>query len=103
MAEALSTVRRLRYHWLRMHRENCRRLRIAALFVVLGLATSAQAAPSRVADAVKNQDWARVRTLLDEGADVNTPQGDGAISGRDNVWVRSAIPALHRAASQGRA
>ena len=78
MAEALSTVRRLRYHWLRMHSDNRRRLRIAALLVVLSLATSAKAAPSRVADAVKNQELARVQVLLDEGADINAPQGDGA-------------------------
>ena len=51
---------------------------LVALFVVLCLATSAQAGPSRVADAVKRQDPVAVRALLDDGADVNTPQGDGA-------------------------
>ena len=54
------------------------------LVVVLCLATNdalvaaGQAGPSRVADAVKRQDPVAVRVLLDDGADVNTPQGDGA-------------------------
>ena len=61
-----------------MHTKNRRRLREIALFVVLCLAASAHAAPSRVADAVKSQDWPALRALLDTGADVNAPQGDGA-------------------------
>ena len=64
-----------------MHVKNRRRLGVITLFVVLCLATSeglGQAGPSRVADAVKSQDWAAVRALVDDGADVNTPQGDGA-------------------------
>ena len=61
-----------------MQTKNRRRLEIIALLVVLCLATSAQAEPSRVADAVKRQDPLAVRALLDDGADVNTRQGDGA-------------------------
>ena len=61
-----------------MQTRNRRRFAVVALFVILCLATSAQAGPSRVADAVKRQDPVAVRALLDEGADVNTPQGDGA-------------------------
>ena len=69
-----------------MHAKDRRRLGVIALLVVLCLATSeglaahgllGQAGPSRVADAVKSQDWATVRALVDDGADVNTPQGDG--------------------------
>ena len=48
---------------------------------MLCLATSqglAQRGPSPVADAVKRQDPIAVQTLLDDGADVNAPQGDGA-------------------------
>ena len=53
------------------------------LVAVLCLATNqaqAQQGPSRVADAVKNQEWAETRALLraEDGADVNAPQGDGA-------------------------
>ena len=58
-----------------------RRLEVLTLVGVLCLATSqglAQRGPSRVADAVKRQDPVAVQALLDDGADVNTPQGDGA-------------------------
>ena len=53
------------------------------LVVALCLATGqglAQQGPSRVADAVKNQEWTEARALLEAqaGADVNSPQGDGA-------------------------
>ena len=51
--------------------------------VALGLLASAapaigQTGSSRVADAVKRQDAAALRALLQEGAEVNRPQGDGA-------------------------
>ena len=64
-----------------MHLKNHRRLGVITLFVGLCLTTSealGQTGSSRVADAVKSQDWAVVQALLDDGADINTPQGDGA-------------------------
>ncbi|MEE8130454.1 MAG: ankyrin repeat domain-containing protein, partial [Vicinamibacterales bacterium] len=64
-----------------MHLKNHRRLGVFTLFVGLCLTTSealSQTESSRVADAVKSQDWAVVQALLDDGADINTPQGDGA-------------------------
>ena len=64
-----------------MHLKNHRRLGVITLFVGLCLTTSealSQTESSRVADAVKSQDWAVVQALLDDGADINTPQGDGA-------------------------
>ena len=42
---------------------------------VLGLAAGVGAQP--VADAAKAADWAAVRALVEQGADVTTPQGDG--------------------------
>ena len=42
---------------------------------VLGLAAGVGAQP--VADAAKAVDWATVRALVEQGADVTTPQGDG--------------------------
>ncbi len=54
--------------------------RVLVPFLVLVLATAvAQAAATdlRLLDAAARQDWQRVRALLDEGADVNTPRADG--------------------------
>ena len=58
---------------------------LETLAVFLGLLACAgptsgqsETASSRVADAVKQQDTAAVRVLLQAGADVNRPQGDGA-------------------------
>ena len=79
--EALSTIRRLHYHRVRMRTNSGRRLEVFTLCVVLCLTTTdalAQAGQSVVADAVKRQDPVAVQTLLDDGADVNAPQGDGA-------------------------
>ena len=42
---------------------------------VLGVATGAGAQP--VVDAARTADWAAVRALVEQGADVTTPQGDG--------------------------
>jgi len=42
---------------------------------VLGAASVAWAQP--VADAAKVADWASVRALIEHGADVTAPQGDG--------------------------
>lgn len=47
--------------------------------IVLGLAVLSIAAGGRdapIADAAKNADWVAVRALIEQGADVNTPQGD---------------------------
>ena len=57
------------------------RAKIARRYVgVMGLAVfglAAGAAAQTVADAAKSADWGTVRVLLEQGADVNTPQGDG--------------------------
>ena len=50
------------------------------LVVVLGLAVFSIAASRSdvpLADAAKNADWGAMRALLEQGTDVNTPQGDG--------------------------
>ena len=60
---------------------NRRCLEIVTLLVALCLSSTdslGQVGPSRVADTVKAQNWGAVQALLDDGADVNTPQGDGA-------------------------
>jgi len=64
-----------------MRTNSGRRLEVFTLCVVLCLATTealGQAGQSLVADAVKRQDPVAVQALLDDGADVNAPQGDGA-------------------------
>jgi len=50
---------------------------LVALGLVVGL-RDATGQPAPLADAAKRHDWAAVRVLLDEGADVNLPLGDGA-------------------------
>src|SRR5450755_726128 len=54
--------------------------RIIGLSCMAGLLsiTAFAAAPSEVADAAMNKDKAAVRTLLQQKADVNAPQADGA-------------------------
>ena len=54
-------------------------MRIAALAAVLGWSATAyvQSAPA-VIEAVKARDLNMAGTLIEEGADVNAPQGDGA-------------------------
>jgi hypothetical protein len=59
------------------------------LLFVAGAA--AAAADSPVADAARNQDREAVRALIDEKADVNAPQGDGATA---LAWGFSAFPGL---------
>ena len=59
------------------------RLGVGVLWVALAFQAYAgpafgQSEPSRLAEAVKRQDGAAVRALLEEGTDVNRPQGDGA-------------------------
>ena len=51
-----------------------RQIRIAVL-AVFGFAAVASAQP--VAEAARTADWAAVRALVEQGADVTTPQGDG--------------------------
>ena len=50
------------------------------LLLVMMAASVAAAAPAEapLADAAKHADWATVRLLLRQGAEVNTPQGDGS-------------------------
>ena len=58
-----------------------RQLEVYTLCVVVCLAATealGQVGPSQVADAVKRQDPVSVQALLEDGADVNTTQGDGA-------------------------
>ena len=55
-------------------RTACGRVGVVGL-AVCGLAAGAAAQP--VADAAKASDWDSVRGLLEQGADVSTPQGDG--------------------------
>ena len=47
------------------------------LLALVGVAAAA-AADERLPEAAKRQDRAAVRTLLEQGADVNAPQADGA-------------------------
>lgn len=62
-----------------MHSRNVRARRLCAfLTVLLGVAGLAGAQDTRLLDAAKAADTAGVQTLLDQGADVNAPQGDGA-------------------------
>ena len=52
---------------------------VAAWMAALLLAgTVAGAADARLTEAVRNRDYAAVRSLLEAGADVNLPEGDGA-------------------------
>ena len=48
-----------------------------ARLVLLGLAVASVTGAQPVADAAKTADWAAVRVLLEQGADVTAPQGDG--------------------------
>ena len=50
-----------------------------AVVVFLSVAAVAFAADSRVADAAEKRDAEAVAVLLSRGADVNGPQGDGAL------------------------
>jgi len=58
---------------------NCWRFRaIAAAALLLGVAAGARAgANAPLSDAAERQDWARVRALVKQHANVNTPQADG--------------------------
>src|SRR5262245_52623790 len=58
---------------------NCWRCKaVAAVVFVLGLATGALAGVTApLSDAAERQDWARLRTLLKQHANVNAPQADG--------------------------
>src|SRR5580658_6341958 len=48
------------------------------IVLLLLAVTSLGAAPSEVADAVMHRDGAAVRKLIEQHADVNAPQADGA-------------------------
>ena len=53
--------------------------RYAFLLATLAVSVAAAAPPEApVADAAKRADWATVRGLLQQGADVNAPRGDGS-------------------------
>src|SRR5262249_44606171 len=67
---------------------NHRSLVVCAIALLFGASGIARVADSRVADAAMNGDAAPVRTLVQQGADVNVTQGDG-------------MTALHWAAERG--
>ena len=52
----------------------------AGLMIVLlsGASVAAEAGDIRLKEAVKNRDYETMRALLEQGADVNAPEGDGA-------------------------
>ena len=53
--------------------------RYAFLLATLAVSVAAAAPPEApLADAAKRADWATVRGLLQQGADVNAPRGDGS-------------------------
>ncbi len=53
-------------------------IRIVAVFGVSAIACWAASADNRLIQAVKSQDEAQTRALLQQGIDVNAPQGDGS-------------------------
>ena len=60
-------------------RQRCVRLAAAGVLCGAWAAGAAEgSADRRLPDAAKNRDWARVGALLDQGAAVDTPRGDGA-------------------------
>ena len=66
------------------------------LLVLMGVRGAAAAPPEALlADAAKGADWAAVRTLLAEGADVDAPQGDGSTALHwASYWDNAEIAAL---------
>ena len=52
-----------------------RRCVVVLVLAAMGIAAAGADAP--LADAARNADWSTVRALLEEGADVGMPQGDG--------------------------
>ena len=52
-----------------------RRCLVVLVLAAMGIAAGGADMP--LADAAKNADWGAVRALLEDGADVSTPQGDG--------------------------
>ena len=70
--------------------------RSAFLLVLMGVRVAAAAPPEALlADAAKGADWAAVRTLLAEGADVDAPQGDGSTALHwASYWDNAEIAAL---------
>ncbi len=71
--------------------------RSALLLVLAGVRIAAAAPPEApLADAAKRADWATVETLLQQGADVDAPQGDGSTalhwaSYRDNRDIAARL------------
>ena len=51
--------------------------RVGVVFMVLPLVVAVEAADLRLVDAAARQDWARVRSLVDQGVEVNGPRADG--------------------------
>ena len=59
------------------------------VLAVFGFAAVASGQP--VADAAKAADWATVRALVEQGADVTTPQGDGTTALHwAGYWAKTA-------------
>ena len=51
---------------------------VLAVVLLAGASLSAEAADIRLKDAIRSADHAGVRTLIEDGADVNAPEADGA-------------------------
>ena len=72
-------------------------VRVTLLLALAGAPVTAAAQPEvPLADAAKRADWTSVRTLLQQGADVITPQGDGSTalhwaSYRDNREIAALL------------
>ena len=63
------------------------------VLAVLGCAAGAGAQP--VAEAARTADWAAVRALVEQGADVTTPQGDGTTALHwAGYWAEGGMAAL---------
>ena len=63
-----------------MRTKACRRCALLLALAVVGIAAGGADVPVAdvpLADAAKHADWGAVRLLLEQGADVNTPQADG--------------------------
>lgn len=71
-------------------------VQVALLLALAGVPVTAAPSPEApLADAAKRADWATLQTLLQQGADVNAPQGDGSTALHwASYWDNREIAAL---------